>query len=122
MSTPSSEAEGCTWTLLPQHSSSRESSGWRYIIQKQCEAIKPHIVNEQPADITLSTGVEARLDLTDDQLSMIKALNDVGFQNRLVLIKKTIFSHSAIIVRRDSEMFSEGRVVIDHWLEHDFDM
>jgi hypothetical protein len=73
-------------------------------------------------NITLSTTVEARLDLTDDQLSMIKAPNDVGFQNRLVHIKKTIFSHSAIIVRRDSEMFSEGRVVIDHWLEHDFEM
>jgi hypothetical protein len=80
------------------------------------------IANEQPADITLSTGVEARLNLTDDQMSMIKALNDVGFQNRLVHIKKTIFSHSAIIVRRDSEMFSEGRAVIDYWLEHDFEI
>ena len=79
-------------------------------------------MNKQPADITLSAGVEARLDLTDDQLSMIKALDDVGFQNRLVHIKKTIFSHSAIIMRRDSEMFLEGRAVIDHWLEHDFEM
>jgi hypothetical protein len=79
-------------------------------------------VNEQPADITLPTGVEARLDLTDDQLSMIKAPNDVGFQNRLVHIKETIFSHSAIILRRYSEMFSEGRALIDHWLEPDFEI
>jgi hypothetical protein len=40
----------------------------------------------------------------------------------LVHIKKTIFSHSAIIVRRDSEIFSERRAVIGHWLEHDFEM
>jgi hypothetical protein len=53
---------------------------------------------------------------------MIKALNDVGFQNRLVHIKETIFSHSAIILRRYSEMFSEGRALIDHWLEPDFEI
>lgn len=55
------------------------------------------------------------LALTPAQFAMIKSLDECGFQKFPVLITKTNHSHAAIIVRRVTPRFDEGKLVIDHW-------
>lgn len=58
------------------------------------------------------------LALTPNQFSMIQALDDVGFKKYPVWIHKARHSHAAIIVRMNRDSFSEGKVVVKHWLDH----
>jgi len=53
---------------------------------------------------------------------MIKALDDVGFRKYPVYIHKSSHSHAAMIVRTPRAAFEEGKVVIKHWLENEFDI
>lgn len=78
---------------------------------------KSDIVNSDPIP---PMEMQVCLGLTDEQQAMMEALNEVGFRKHFVHIKNTIFSHSAIVVRRNGNMFSEGRGVIEHWLDHGF--
>lgn len=57
------------------------------------------------------------LALTADQFAMISALDDVGFKKYPVHIHKVRHSHAAIVVRSNWNRFSEGRVVVRHWLD-----
>lgn len=62
------------------------------------------------------------LALTSAQFSMIKALDDVGFRKYPVYIHKSSHSHAAIIVRRKGSAFDEGKIVVKHWLDFEFDI
>lgn len=62
------------------------------------------------------------LALTDDQLAMIKSLDDVGFRKYRVHINKHRHSHAAIIVRRGLKVNDEGEVVMQHWLNEEFEI
>ncbi|KAK5451599.1 hypothetical protein LTS15_007859 [Exophiala xenobiotica] len=62
------------------------------------------------------------LALTQEQFQMIKALDDVGFRKYPVYIHKSSHSHAAMIVRTPRAAFEEGKVVIKHWLENEFDV
>jgi hypothetical protein len=60
------------------------------------------------------------LALTPDQFAMIQTLNSAGWRKYPVHIHKVNHSHAAIIVRTDKASFSEGYVVLRHWLEEEF--
>lgn len=62
------------------------------------------------------------LALTDDQLAMIKSLDEVGFRKYRVHIHKHRHSHAAIIARRGLQVNDEGEVVMQHWLNEEFEI
>ncbi|KAK6339150.1 hypothetical protein TWF718_008573 [Orbilia javanica] len=63
------------------------------------------------------------LALAEHQFEMIDALDALGFKKFPVHIKKVMHSHAAIIVRNPkNEGFSEGKMVIKHWLDGQFDL
>lgn len=62
------------------------------------------------------------LALTDEQLSMIANLDEVGFRKYLVHIHKVNHSHAAIIFRNRAKRYEEGEVVVGHWLEEEFEI
>lgn len=62
------------------------------------------------------------LALTDEQFAMIANLDEVGFRKYLVHINKVNHSHAAIIFRSRAKRYEEGKVVVGHWLEEEFDI
>ncbi|GAP85883.1 putative lipid particle protein [Rosellinia necatrix] len=60
------------------------------------------------------------LALAPCQFDMITSLNSVGWRKHPVWIHKVRHSHAAIIVRTDRESFSEGNIVLKHWLDEEF--
>ncbi|KAI1104716.1 DUF676-domain-containing protein [Jackrogersella minutella] len=60
------------------------------------------------------------LALAPCQFSMIDELDKVGWRKYPVWIHKVRHSHAAIIVRTETERFSEGLVVLRHWLKEEF--
>jgi Putative serine esterase (DUF676) len=62
------------------------------------------------------------LALDEKQFCMIEALNDVGFHKYPVHISKARHSHAAIIVRKALKNMEEGYVVLQHWLDNEFDV
>ncbi|KAI1502885.1 putative serine esterase-domain-containing protein [Biscogniauxia marginata] len=60
------------------------------------------------------------LALTPSQFAMITALDDAGWRKYTVWIHKVRHSHAAIIVRSEGARFSEGHIVIRHWLKEEF--
>lgn len=62
------------------------------------------------------------LALTPAQFAMISALDQVGFKKYPVHITKSSHSHAAIIVRTPRAAFEEGKVVVKHWLNEEFEI
>lgn len=60
------------------------------------------------------------LALAPCQFDMIAALDGVGWRKYPVWIHKVRHSHAAIIVRTDKPGFSEGLIVLKHWLNEEF--
>ena len=72
---------------------------------------------------TLSQSSEfPTLALTPEQFAMVKALDDLGFRKYRVHIQKVRHTHAAIIVRVQKKDFDEGKVVVRHWLEEEFEV
>ncbi|RLL98237.1 hypothetical protein CFD26_105356 [Aspergillus turcosus] len=65
---------------------------------------------------------DSTLALTPAQFSIIESLNSVGFRKYPVWIHNHTHSHAAIIVRTAKKGFDEGRVVVKHWLDNEFDI
>ncbi|KAF9893050.1 hypothetical protein FE257_012461 [Aspergillus nanangensis] len=63
-----------------------------------------------------------RLALTADQFSIVESLNSVGFRKYPVYIHNHRHSHAAIIVRAPKKEFDEGKLVIQHWLDKEFEI
>ncbi|KAF7593627.1 hypothetical protein BBP40_011145 [Aspergillus hancockii] len=74
--------------------------------------------SEAPTDDEISNN--PALTLTRAQLSIISSLNAVGFRKYPVYIHNHRHSHAAIIVRATKAGFDEGKVVIKHWLDNEF--
>ena len=62
------------------------------------------------------------LALAPEQFEMIKNLNDLGWKKYGVHITKVRHSHAAIVFRIDAERYSEGKVVIKHWINEEFEV
>ncbi|KAH8893412.1 DUF676-domain-containing protein [Thozetella sp. PMI_491] len=60
------------------------------------------------------------LALSSFQFTAIQALDNLGWNKYPVWIKKDGHSHAAIVVRMDKETFTEGWVVMKHWLNEEF--
>ncbi|KAK3946015.1 putative serine esterase-domain-containing protein [Diplogelasinospora grovesii] len=60
------------------------------------------------------------LALAPYQFAAIQALDKLNWRKYRVWIHKDRHTHAAIIVRWDKETFSEGRVVLQHWLKEEF--
>ncbi|KAI0875418.1 putative serine esterase-domain-containing protein [Hypoxylon argillaceum] len=60
------------------------------------------------------------LALAPCQFTMITALDSVGWRKYPVWIHKVRHSHAAIIVRAEKASFSEGFIVLKHWLTEEF--
>lgn len=91
---------------------------------------KPEIPKEErvlppsyPAAETVCNGQKYPvLALTPAQFAIIDSLNPVGFRRYPVYIHKHRHSHAAIIVRMPKKGFEEGKVVIKHWLDNEFEV
>ena len=53
---------------------------------------------------------------------MVKALDNIGFRKYRVHIQNVRHTHAAIIVRVQKKDFDEGKVVVRHWLEEEFEV
>ncbi|PYH45511.1 lipase ROG1 family protein [Aspergillus saccharolyticus JOP 1030-1] len=62
------------------------------------------------------------LALTPAQFSIIDSLNSVGFHKFPVWIHNHRHSHAAIIIRVQKRGFDEGKVVVKHWLDQEFEI
>ncbi|EPS29877.1 hypothetical protein PDE_04827 [Penicillium oxalicum 114-2] len=62
------------------------------------------------------------LALKEDQFDIIDSLDAVGFRKYCVYIHNHRHSHAAIIVRMRKEGFNEGKMVMKHWLDHEFEL
>jgi hypothetical protein len=67
-----------------------------------------------------SQAAQPTLALTGHQFAMISALDNLGWRKYPVWIHKARHSHAAIIVRMDRESFSEGEIVLGHWVKEEF--
>lgn len=64
----------------------------------------------------------ATLALTPSQLAIVDSLNKLGFHKYPVYIHNHMHSHAAIVVRIQKKAFDEGRLVIKHWLDNEFEV
>jgi len=62
------------------------------------------------------------LALSAEQFEMIKTLDSVGFRKYGVWIHRLRHSHAAIVVRSPRKDFEEGRCVVKHWLDREFEI
>ncbi|KAI4196861.1 MAG: hypothetical protein LQ350_006281 [Teloschistes chrysophthalmus] len=62
------------------------------------------------------------LALSDEQFEMIRNLDAVGWKKNLVHIRNHRHTHAAIIVRIAKPAFDEGKVVVRHWLDEEFEI
>ncbi|KUI62666.1 hypothetical protein VP1G_09794 [Cytospora mali] len=60
------------------------------------------------------------LALAPCQFEMISSLDSLGWRKYPVWIHRNRHSHAAIIVRTEKEIFSEGYIVLKHWLNEEF--
>lgn len=62
------------------------------------------------------------LALTREQFEMIRALDEVGFRKYCVHIHQVRHTHAAMIVRNQKPSFDEGKIVVRHWLDEEFEV
>ena len=63
-----------------------------------------------------------QLALSSEQTAMIEALDNIGFKKYRVHIQKVRHTHAAIVVRSARKSFAEGKVIIKHWLDEEFEI
>ena len=67
--------------------------------------------------------IPPKLSLTGQQFEMVENLDEVGFKKYRVHIQQVRHTHAAIIVRmRGRKGFDEGKVVVRHWLDEEFEI
>ena len=62
------------------------------------------------------------LALSAQQFEMVRALDGVGFRKYRVHIHTVRHTHAAIIVRNEKPSYDEGKVVVRHWLDEEFEI
>ena len=86
---------------------------------------KYHSVSQTSSDLERSSSRRSgfpTLALTTQQFEMIRALNEVGFRKYRVHISAVRHTHAAIIVRSQKPSFDEGKMVVRHWLNEEFEI
>ncbi|KAL2757982.1 hypothetical protein ACRALDRAFT_1061251 [Sodiomyces alcalophilus JCM 7366] len=68
----------------------------------------------------ISVPAQPTLALAPYQFRMIQSLDSLGWRKYPVWIHKDSHSHAAMIVRWEKDTFSEGKVVLRHWLTEEF--
>ncbi|MCJ1243142.1 hypothetical protein MMC30_000339 [Trapelia coarctata] len=71
---------------------------------------------------SLSASHFPTLALSPEQFEMIEELDKVGFRKYRVHIHQVRHSHAAIIVRRQRGASEEGKTVVKHWLDREFEI
>lgn len=84
------------------------------------EGLNEHERQTMTRERRLSQPQFPTLALTPYQFDMVRALDSVGWRKYPVWIHKNRHSHAAIIVRTEKPSFSEGKVVMKHWLKEEF--
>jgi hypothetical protein len=79
-------------------------------------------IETQPPEEDVGKSEYPLLALTPAQFEIIDSLNAVGIKRYPVYIHKARHSHAAIIVRMPKPGFSEGKIVVKHWLDHGFEI
>ncbi|KAF3927445.1 hypothetical protein ABW21_db0207776 [Orbilia brochopaga] len=113
------DAEGGNSTSSPRHTAINSTSGASTATssngKEMTEAKLPEAALNIPEFPTLA--------LAPYQFDMIDSLDALGFKKFPVHIRKVKHSHAAIIVRNPkNEAFSEGKMVIKHWLDEQFEV
>ena len=62
------------------------------------------------------------LNLTEEQFAIVDTMDKVGFKKFRVHISKVRHTHAAIIVRMKRNAFEEGKVVVRHWVDEEFEI
>ncbi|KAI1192734.1 putative serine esterase-domain-containing protein [Nemania serpens] len=91
---------------------SDDEGAYRSLDPAEAEVLDLERQQSQPSSPTLA--------LAPSQFKMIATLNSVGWRKYPVWIHKVRHSHAAIIVRMDKPSFSEGLIVLKHWLDGEF--
>lgn len=90
-----------------------------------------HAAKDHPSTSRTSSVVEGTssrgdgfptLALTAQQFEMVRALDEVGFRKYRVHIHAVRHTHAAIIVRNQKPSFDEGKIVVRHWLDEEFEI
>ncbi|KAK3327530.1 putative serine esterase-domain-containing protein [Cercophora scortea] len=68
----------------------------------------------------MSRAEEPTLALAPYQFEAIRALDTLKWRKYPVWIHKVSHSHAAILVRKEKDSFSEGYIVLRHWLDEEF--
>ncbi|RAL15332.1 lipase ROG1 family protein [Aspergillus homomorphus CBS 101889] len=84
--------------------------------------IEPLLRRSSTTDSFESAARFPTLALTAAQFSIIDSLNAVGFRKFPVWIHNHRHSHAAIIIRVQKRGFDEGKVVVKHWLDQEFEI
>ena len=77
------------------------------------------------SDLTRTSPIGSKfptLAMTAEQFEMVRALDEVGFRKYRVHIHTVRHTHAAIIVRNEKASFDEGKVVVRHWLDEEFEI
>ena len=91
------------------------------------DEVSPEKVQRSSAPMLTRTSTRSKsefptLALSPEQFAMIEALDDVGFRKYPVYIHQVSHTHAAIIVRTPRKGFEEGKVVVKHWLNEEFEI
>lgn len=62
------------------------------------------------------------LALTPQQFEMVRALDEVGFRKYCVHIHAVRHTHAAIIVRNQRPSLDQGKMIVRHWLDEEFEI
>lgn len=117
------QSNGSTKLAVPDNGTGRPSASSTTLVsfpnQDQAEPNQDQDITKLLQDGTTKF---SELSLTKDQLGMIESLDQVGFRKYPVHIRQDRHTHAAIIVRMPKKTFEEGKIVIRHWLENEFDL
>lgn len=86
---------------------------------------KYHSASQTSSDLERTSSRRSEfptLALTPQQFEMVRALDKVGFRKYCVHIHAVRHTHAAIIVRIQKPSFDQGKIVVRHWLDEEFEM
>lgn len=86
---------------------------------------KDHSASRTSSDLKRTSSRRSEfptLALTPQQFEMVRALDEVGFRKYRIHIKAVRHTHAAIIVRSQKPSFDEGKIVVRHWLDEEFEI
>lgn len=90
----------------------------RHAPAEEYEDLDPLLSPVEEVEDMMDVDKHDPLDLSKNQLQMISSLNSLRWKKYGVHIHKTSHAHSAIISRSAGSSYSEGRIVIQHFVDN----